>query len=440
MKKTLHALIVLALLVWGRTAVAQFAGLHLRLESDSAATLPGLPVPLRLVAVNTTSRTLPLPIVVFIHATSGTDERILGGFETGWRKKLTEAEEDDPAADVRLSIAPRASVTAHFSVRGDCAEPSFLLDPFLARPGRYALRAIAGDVNQLEDAAFRQMALADIEQAISGEVVSPPWTVEVETPQGVDAEAWAYVTEVSEGQGWLRPNAAPYAAALRERFPASRYTLCYGALFSAEDAAERIKFADRLRAVTPRPLMLDWLEFQIARWHGGQCRLILHDLSKVEAAIAECETARSLYDQLRRIATHPEVRAKSEEYFQGTMTPDEIRDLARNRQAREAGTFRKVVPVLQCVKESGARLEARFGYDNPNPFTVNIAAGGAMNYFTPGPKHRGQPERFLPGVTENAFTVTVEAKRNDPARTIAWTLDEITVSTNASSVPRCKGK
>lgn len=438
MNKTMQALIVLSL-VLSSTAGAQSAGLELRLESHYTETLPGLPVPLRLVAVNPTSRTLPLPIVVFIHATNGADERFLGDFETGWRRKLTEAEEDDPAVDVRLSIAPRASVTADFSVRGDCAEPSFLLDPFLARPGRYALRAIAGHVNQLEDAALGQMTLAEVGQAIPDAIVSAPWTVDVETPQGVDAEAWAYVREVSEGNGWLHVSSAPNAAALRERFPASQYTLCYGALFSAEDAAGRIEFTERLRAVTPRPLMLDWLELAIADWHGGRCNRILHDPARVEAAIPECETARSLYDHLRTIATHPEVRAKSEKYFHGTMTADEIRDLARNLQAREAGTFRKVVPVLQCVKESGARLEARFGYDNPNPFTVNIAVG-AMNYFTPGPKNRGQPDRFLPGVAENVFSVTVDAKRNDPARTIAWTLDEITVSTGASAVPRCKGK
>ena len=225
---------------------------------------------MRLVAVNSTSRTLPLPLLVFIHAANGTGERFLGGFETGWRRKLTEAEKDDPALDARLSIAPRASVTADLSVSPNCGEPAFLLDPFLAGPGRYTLRAIAApDVSQLDDAVSRG-TLAEVLQNLPDAIVSTPWIVDVQAPQGEDAAAWAYLTDVSAGKGWLglmgtAAGQAAYAAELRQRFPASQYTLCYGASgFSAANAAELTALAARARAMVPRPAMLDWMELQIA--------------------------------------------------------------------------------------------------------------------------------------------------------------------------------
>lgn len=445
MNKPVQAVVILALLSWSGTVAAQAAGLELRLESDVTTKLPGLPVPVRLVAVNQTSRALPLPLTVFFHATDGTAERFLGGFDTGWVKTLSDTEKEDPALDARLPLAPRATVVANLGVSPNCDRPPFLLDPFLARPGRYTVRAVAAaDVSRLADAA-QESTLAQVLQALPEAVVSAPWTLDVQTPQGADAGAWTYLTDASAGRGWLGLASAPagqafYARELRQQFPDSQYTLCFGATwFSAANAAEMADLAERARTATPRPPMLDWLDVQIAGYHGALCNRNLLEPRNVPAAISECEAARALYDRLRTTAQNLDVRARSETGFQTTMPAEEIHDFVLNLEARESGNFRKVVPVLQCVKESGARLEARFGYENPNPFTVNIARG-AMNFFTPGPEDRGQPTRFPPGTAENVVSVTIDAKRNDPGRTISWTLDGMTATAPASSAPRCKGK
>jgi hypothetical protein len=71
-----------------------------------------------------------------------------------------------------------------------------------------------------------------------------------------------------------------------------------------------------------------------------------------------------------------------------------------------------VFPILECVEYSGGgSYIAYFGYENPNPYSVQIPIG-CNNYFSPAPTNRGQPTTFSPGRTSPypnaAFSVSFE--------------------------------
>lgn len=65
----------------------------------------------------------------------------------------------------------------------------------------------------------------------------------------------------------------------------------------------------------------------------------------------------------------------------------------------------QVEPLSQCViQNSDGTFAAVMGYRNTNAFDILIKVGAA-NKFEPGAANRGQPERFLKGLNNAAFTV-----------------------------------
>lgn len=237
------------------------------------------------------------------------------------------------------------------------------------------------------------------------------------------------------------PSAESIGRELRQRFPTSQYTYYFGTSYlRAEPLATLEEVASLLRAATPRPPTLDSVELMIAGHHDGQCgRHYLNNPRDVDAAIAECDKARELYQQVIDTTTSQEVRSKATKLIANVRNAEGIRNFVLHLSAIDAGTYQKVIPILQCVKDTGARLEARFSYNNSNPFIVNNPVGRG-NLFTPEPQDRGQPTKYLPGLHEGVVTVEVEGKRSDPQRTIGWTLDGTTVSAPLETAPRCKGK
>jgi len=437
--------LVLSLILIGSGPLASSQVLELRLESDVRQMLPSLPVPLRLVAANRTPSSILLPHFIYVYASRDGAESFVGGERTPWRREPVGEEVYDPTWDGRLSIAPGTTVPGDLSVSFSCEGPSFLLHPFLWTPGRYTLRAIASlDHAQLQD-AVRLPTLQDVATMVPDLIVSSPLTIDVMTPQGVDADAWAYLLEVSHGKGWLGlgepfDQHPLHARMLRERYPASQYSFCFGATnLTHATLADIEALAARLRAATPRPPMLDWLDLTIAGAHSSNCSAHLRVPRDVPAAVEECEEARMLFERAVVNASNLEVRQRASEGLRGTMTADEIRNHVLHRQAVETGSYQALIPFLQCTKESGKSLEARFGYVNPNAFTVYVVAG-AMNFFSPDPTNRGQPTEFLPGRHEAAVSVIVDAKKSTPQRSITWTLDGATVAAPSSGAARCKGK
>jgi len=438
MKKTTFTCLLFALGL-ANAVSGQGLGLVLRLESDVRQKLPGVPLPLRLVAVNNSTTEKRLPFDVFIHVEREGGERFLGGMRTGWARKATDEELDQPGFDGSLPIAAGATVIADLDVGPQSDTPSFLLHPFLWPAGRYTIRMLAAvDEGRLAD-AIREATLQSVLEAMPEVTISNPLTIDVTEPQGADAEAWQYLREASEGEGWYSRFAPVFAKELRRRFPTSQYTFSFGlAHLRDESLADLEALAKRARSATPRPLMLDWLEMTIAGTHEYQCAKNLRVPRDVDAAASECETARTLFAQIVGTTTSSIVRASASRAVDKTLTAADVRNWALHRDAVDAGTYQPIRPLLQCVKETGRRLEAAFSYTNSNAFTVYIDAG-VRNFFTPGPENRGQPVVFVPGTHEGVVTVTIEGKMKDPLRTIAWTLDEITVSAPANGAPRCKG-
>ena len=86
-------------------------------------------------------------------------------------------------------------------------------------------------------------------------------------------------------------------------------------------------------------------------------------------------------------------------------------------RGRIAQTVDRVKPVLSCVANNGdGTYTARYGYENPNVFPVEIPVG-SKNRFSPRPQDRGQITTFEPGTVENAFEVTFDG------RYFTWVLD-----------------
>ena len=429
---------MLLLLAVTASAAAQSTGLTLRLESDFSVKLPGEPVPLRLVAENHTTTARVLPFSVFIHASRDGAESFLGGTSTGWLRELTD-EELSQHADGRLSIAPGATATDEWDVFAAAEKPTFLLDPFLWPPGRYTLRVLASaDESRFPDLLRGPTTLQAVLEAIPDVTISTPLTLEVVEPQGIDAEAWAWIREQTNGEAWSFRSEG-IAAGIRQRFPDSNYLFSFGLAHAGEvPLAELEVLAARARARRTRPPLLDNVEFVMASNHEQACLRHLRVPRNVAAAAEECETARALFGRLAQESPSARVRARAAKAAADTMSAEGVRKSAIRLDAHDAGTYKSIVPLLQCVRESGRRLEATFAYRNDNPFDVPIA--GASNAFSPGPEDRGQPTRFFPGLHENVITIVVDGKKNDPARTITWTLDGNSASAPSASAPRCKGR
>jgi len=76
----------------------------------------------------------------------------------------------------------------------------------------------------------------------------------------------------------------------------------------------------------------------------------------------------------------------------------------------------KLRPILECVLSCGVDgMTAIYGYQNDEPRTIVLPAGGPNNFFRPSPRKRGQPSRFLPGRHRNVFSV-------EGANALTWTL------------------
>jgi hypothetical protein len=99
------------------------------------------------------------------------------------------------------------------------------------------------------------------------------------------------------------------------------------------------------------------------------------------------------------------------------------------------GSTGKVVPLLDCVKISGSRLTAQWGYQNTSTSIITLGLG-LGNFFFPAPTNQGQPTTFAAGVHHNVFTTTTANLGT------VWVLNgRVAVAVNlagvSSGVPTC---
>lgn len=99
----------------------------------------------------------------------------------------------------------------------------------------------------------------------------------------------------------------------------------------------------------------------------------------------------------------------------------------------------KVAPVLVCViDKGGGNYIARFGYNNPNDYTVKIPAGSnnkLTGKFWDSTVPGDVPTFFEAGNQQPVFEVYFEGKHG---KTLAWKLDGSTATASANS-PKCGG-
>lgn len=88
--------------------------------------------------------------------------------------------------------------------------------------------------------------------------------------------------------------------------------------------------------------------------------------------------------------------------------------------ASNRGWFeRHLHPIVNCVALGAyGKLEAHFGYHNPQDTTIDIQIG-PRNAFVPAPFGRGQPTKFTPGESDNVVSVTFDERRGP----LVWELD-----------------
>jgi hypothetical protein len=95
----------------------------------------------------------------------------------------------------------------------------------------------------------------------------------------------------------------------------------------------------------------------------------------------------------------------------------------------------QVTISVACVAQGATTFDASFGYTNPGEVAANVPIGDANNV-QPGGPDQGQPESFLPGTVDPAFTV--KAIPNDS--TVTWTLTSGgSTATAVASVSLCGG-
>lgn len=105
-------------------------------------------------------------------------------------------------------------------------------------------------------------------------------------------------------------------------------------------------------------------------------------------------------------------------------------------QATASTTTRKckmVEPLFSCRAFDDGKLIAQAGYNNPNPFPVEIPVGG-LNFFAPVPAFRNQPTIFFSGLNPGLFSVTLASQTQQ----VDWNLNgQKAVASN--SLPVCDG-
>lgn len=121
------------------------------------------------------------------------------------------------------------------------------------------------------------------------------------------------------------------------------------------------------------------------------------------------------------------------------VTAQSIRESSSSDSAvliiRDPQPMRPIRPVLECVTDNGdGTYTAYFGYNNENPFTVQVPISND-NTFTPPPQNRGQPTSFAPGYQRGIFSVIF--KGNKVVWTITNSVDQNDTATASRTSVKC---
>jgi uncharacterized repeat protein (TIGR01451 family) len=93
--------------------------------------------------------------------------------------------------------------------------------------------------------------------------------------------------------------------------------------------------------------------------------------------------------------------------------------------------------TVTCVRDSGARFAATFGYVNPNGKPIEIRAGPDNEVTVGNSQRAGQPTTFEVGPVTNAFTVTDVPAGADVTWTVKFATETPSVATINEASPAC---
>lgn len=279
----------------------------------------------------------------------------------------------------------------------------FFFDPRLSQAGIYGLK----------------LTLHAATDGSEAELSTQTATLTVQQPQGVDADAAAWLAQqagtTSPAMNWaLRGDTI--AAQLRARFPGSQYAIWTAAL-GATSKEEQLANIDAALSANPPAGLRDALLFAkgslLAQWN----RVAIYSLRDLQLALVYADGATTALGTLRDNGVSSYLRQRAATLIDQLYTSKTGQAALRDLAASDPPAPLKLMPRVECVSRGdGQTFTARFGYVNPNRAQKVIPLGDS-NQITPAPRDQTQPRVFKPGEHANVFTAS------SPGGQLKWHLD-----------------
>jgi hypothetical protein len=262
-----------------------------------------------------------------------------------------------------------------------------------------------------------------------------PASLTIQSPQGVDADAFHWLLTQSGGTAWTALNWAmggdAVASELRTRFPDSQYSLWTAALGGTSREGQ-LSSLDRALATNPAPGLRDMLLWAkgslLAQWNSTA----IYIDRDIQRAVAYADAATSTLNTLRDVAIAGVLSQRAADTIKGLYTSKSGDATLRQLEASDSPAPAAVVPRVECVAPGlGQSFTARFSYTNPNT-AMKVIPLGNSNQITPAPRDQGQPRVFKTGDHANAFTA------KSPGGNLIWHLDGNKASASAEFPMQCE--
>jgi len=327
-------------------AVANPIRLTLAVEPEES--LPGVPVTLRVSAINTGS----VPARLAGHARL----EVTAGGTTFYAYPGARGDADAaplPMPDGRaaswIDLAPGEE--RRFDFFSAPGSPAYFCDERLQQPGIYRLRLradisySAGDPVPVED------------PSISNEAI-----LTMTTPTGVDAQAWTVIREMNLCMGW-----DSHAATLWSEYPDSIYTAMTVRPSPRRDREAEMASLQATLAKNPPAGFADALKLNIANRHIMFMERAMLREGDVQTAFEHSEAARLIFEELASKETALLIKMGAGEGLRvGVMTLAELQDYDRRLRALEP-------PAIPCEGTQVAVVRSEIASVVGNPATSKQA-------------------------------------------------------------------
>ena len=232
-----------------------------------------------------------------------------------------------PEYEPPTEIPPGASRRIDFATGADLGDGVFF-DRRLWQPGTYTIRLVFS--NELSDPRIAKSGWVTGLKAAP--LVTPPISLQVETPSGTDADAWQAVLQATTNRALLvnSPEAGAIGRELYERFPSSRYAPFFLQVVAMDvwRNGGETRFAT-VAAMNETIERLDKTGILAEDIRLGRAVIRAREAlaqSDVDSAIRSTAAALEDLKTIERSTTHEQTRLKAQRAMRTVKTPEAIRD------------------------------------------------------------------------------------------------------------------